>query len=189
MYLEFKNLKDLIYYNSVFAFTPLKEIIALWCQLHSALYQENLNVHSWMIFSLWHYSRLRFNWTEIYIYYGIIPDSGLTGPKYIYIYIYIYKHIYIYIYKQTYIYIYIYIYIQAYIYIYIYIYISEKKRVQKFISTIVHMYTHKHTRIYTYTNIYTLSHTHIYSHTGLSLSLYIYIYIYKCWGQMCYRKL
>ena len=37
--------------------------IALWCQLHWALYQENLNVHSLMIFGP----------------NGIIPHSGLTG--------------------------------------------------------------------------------------------------------------
>ena len=58
----------------------LKEIIALWCQLHKALYQENLKVHSWMIFCP----------------DGIIPDSGLTRPNnththtHVYIYIYIY---------------------------------------------------------------------------------------------------
>ena len=51
----------------------LKEIIALWCQFH---YQENLNVHSWMIFCP----------------DGIIPDSDLTGLNNTYIYIlYIYK--------------------------------------------------------------------------------------------------
>ena len=46
------------------------------CQLHWALYQENLNVHCWMFFFLswWNYSQLQFNWTEYY---------------YIYIYIYI----------------------------------------------------------------------------------------------------
>ena len=52
----------------VFGF--LKGIIALWYQLHWALYQENLNVHSWMIFCP----------------DGIIPDSGLTGLNNIYIY-------------------------------------------------------------------------------------------------------
>ena len=66
-------------------FCFLEEIIALWCQLHWALDQENLDVHSWIIFCP----------------YGIIPDSVLTGPNNththththtrIYIYIYIYK--------------------------------------------------------------------------------------------------
>ena len=56
-------------------FVFLKEIIALWCQLHWALYQEKLNVHSWMIFCP----------------DRIIPDSGLTGLNNIYIYIYIYR--------------------------------------------------------------------------------------------------
>ena len=61
-------------------FIFLKEIIVLWYQLHWALYQENLNVHSWMIFCP----------------DGIIPDSGLTGLNNkpiicIYIYIYIYS--------------------------------------------------------------------------------------------------
>ena len=62
-------------------FVFLKEIIALLCQLHWALYKENLNVHSWIIFCP----------------DGIIPDSGLTGLNnthththtHIYIYIYI----------------------------------------------------------------------------------------------------
>ena len=49
-------------------FVFLKEIIALWCQLHWALYPENLNVHSWMIFCP----------------DRIIPDSGLTGLNNIY---------------------------------------------------------------------------------------------------------
>ena len=56
-------------------FDFLKEIIALWCQLHWPLYQENLNVHSWMIFCP----------------DGIIPDSGITEPNKTYIYIYIYR--------------------------------------------------------------------------------------------------
>ena len=73
-------------------FVFLKEIIALWCQLHWALYQENLNFNSWMFFCP----------------DGNIPDSGLTGPNnthththththivYIYIYIYIYLYIYV----------------------------------------------------------------------------------------------
>ena len=51
-------------------FVFLKGIIALWCQLNWALYQENLNVHSWMI-----------SCPD-----GIIPDSGLTGLNNTYIY-------------------------------------------------------------------------------------------------------
>ena len=47
-----------------------KIIIGLWCQLHWAIHQENLNVHCWMIFCPG----------------GIIPDSGLTGPNNIRIY-------------------------------------------------------------------------------------------------------
>ena len=42
--------KSIILMWLVFVF--LKEIIALWCQLHWALYQENLNVHCWMFFVL-----------------------------------------------------------------------------------------------------------------------------------------
>ena len=50
-------------------FVFLKGIVALWCQLHWTLYQENLNVHSWMILLSWrNYYRLRVNWTYIYIY-------------------------------------------------------------------------------------------------------------------------
>ena len=52
-------------------FVFLKEIIALWCQLHWALYQENLNVHSGMIFCP----------------DKIIPESGLTGPNNIFYFI------------------------------------------------------------------------------------------------------
>ena len=57
----------------------LKEMIALWCKLHWALYQENLNVH-WIIFFLswWYYSRLWFNWTEWYIYTYIYIDDNYT---------------------------------------------------------------------------------------------------------------
>ena len=52
----------------------LKEFIALYCLLHWALYQENLDIHSWII-SCPH---------------GITPNSGLTGSKNtIYIYIYV----------------------------------------------------------------------------------------------------
>ena len=50
-------------------FVFLKEIIPVM----SALYQEKLNVYSWMIFCP----------------DGIIPDSGLTGPINIHIYLYI----------------------------------------------------------------------------------------------------
>ena len=75
-------------------FVFLKEIIALWCLLHSTLYQENLNVHCWMIFCP----------------DGIIPDSGLTGLNNIYIHIYIHTYMHTYIHIHIYIYIYIYIY-------------------------------------------------------------------------------
>ena len=63
----------------------------------SILYQENLNVHSWMIFCP----------------NGIIPDSSLIGLNnthtHTYIYIYIYN-------IHTYIYIYIYMYVCMYVY-------------------------------------------------------------------------
>ena len=58
-------------------FVFLKGIIALWCQLHWALYQENLNAHSWIIFCP--------GW--------IINESSLIGLN-VYIYIYIYIYIY-----------------------------------------------------------------------------------------------
>ena len=50
----------------------LKEFIALYCLLHWALYQENLNNHSWII-----------SCPD-----GITPNSGLAGLKNTYIYIY-----------------------------------------------------------------------------------------------------
>ena len=52
--------------------------------LHWALYQENLNIHSWII-----------SCPD-----GITPNSGLTGPKNTHIYIHIYIYIYIYIYTR-----------------------------------------------------------------------------------------
>ena len=57
-------------------------IIALWCQLHWALYQENLKDHSWRIFCP----------------DGIIPDSGLTGLNNTHTYTHTHIYIYIYIY-------------------------------------------------------------------------------------------
>ena len=59
-----------------------KGIIALWCQLHWTLYQENLNVHSWMIFCP----------------DGIIPDSDLTGLNNTHTHTHTHTDIYIYIY-------------------------------------------------------------------------------------------
>ena len=46
--------------------------------VHWALYQENLNIHSWII-----------SCPD-----GITPNSGLTGLSILYIYIYIYIYIY-----------------------------------------------------------------------------------------------
>ena len=55
----------------------LYEIIALWCLLHWALYQENLNVHFWIVFlSWWNYSQLRFNWTKYIYIANLSPQAG-----------------------------------------------------------------------------------------------------------------
>ena len=56
-------------------FVFLKEIIPLWCQLHWALNQENLNVHKCSFFVL----------TELF------ATPVLTGPNNTHTYIYIYQ--------------------------------------------------------------------------------------------------
>ena len=66
----------------------LMNLLLCNCLLHWALYQENLNVHFWIIFwSWWNHSQLRFNWTKQYLY--------------IYIYVCVCIYIYIYIYNGS----------------------------------------------------------------------------------------